>query len=70
MKLLSLVFIALAAALAQAAPLGIDVSSFQPNVNWATVKANGIQFVYIKATEGTGRCASATAQFSYLNLVI
>ncbi|KAF9287124.1 hypothetical protein BGZ68_002227 [Mortierella alpina] len=33
---------------------GIDVSGYQPNVNWAQVKANGVQFAYIKATEGTG----------------
>ncbi|PGH23473.1 hypothetical protein AJ80_02427 [Polytolypa hystricis UAMH7299] len=32
---------------------GIDVSGWQPSVNWQQVKANGIQFVYIKATEGT-----------------
>lgn len=35
-------------------PKGIDVSSHQPNVNWGSVKANGVQFAYIKATEGTG----------------
>jgi len=34
-------------------PLGIDVSSHQPSVNWAAVAANGISFAYIKATEGT-----------------
>ncbi|KIJ08264.1 glycoside hydrolase family 25 protein [Paxillus involutus ATCC 200175] len=34
-------------------PQGIDVSSYQPNVNWATVKKNDIAFAYIKATEGT-----------------
>lgn len=38
----------------RAAPQGIDVSSYQPNIDWATVKANGIAFAYIKATEGTG----------------
>jgi hypothetical protein len=38
---------------ARAQPQGIDVSGFQPNVNWATVKANGISFAFIKATEGT-----------------
>ena len=37
----------------RASPLGIDVSDFQPSINWNTVKANGVQFVYIKATEGT-----------------
>jgi len=35
-------------------PRGIDVSHWQgPNINWTRVKANGIQFAYIKATEGT-----------------
>ncbi|KAF9560560.1 hypothetical protein EC968_006108 [Mortierella alpina] len=37
-----------------AQPKGIDVSGYQPNINWATVKANGIEFAFIKATEGTG----------------
>lgn len=32
---------------------GIDVSSWQGNVDWSTVK--GIAFSYIKATEGTGK---------------
>lgn len=36
-----------------AAPHGIDVSAHQPGVNWNAVKANGIEFAYIKATEGT-----------------
>lgn len=38
----------------RANPQGIDVSSYQPSVNWATVKANGVSFAFIKATEGTG----------------
>jgi GH25 family lysozyme M1 (1,4-beta-N-acetylmuramidase) len=60
MKLLSVVSLALIAVTRasplgkRAAPQGIDVSGYQPNINWASVKANGIQFVYIKATEGTG----------------
>ena len=37
----------------RASILGIDVSGYQPNINWNTVKANGVKFVYIKATEGT-----------------
>ncbi|KAF8875071.1 glycoside hydrolase superfamily [Infundibulicybe gibba] len=37
----------------RAQPQGIDVSGFQPSVNWAIVKANGLSFAYIKATEGT-----------------
>ncbi|KAF2861048.1 glycoside hydrolase family 25 protein [Piedraia hortae CBS 480.64] len=32
---------------------GFDVSSFQPNVNFASAHSGGLQFVYIKATEGT-----------------
>lgn len=31
---------------------GIDVSRYQGNVDWAKVKASGITFVFIKATEG------------------
>lgn len=34
-------------------PQGIDVSNYQTNINWSTVKANGVTFAYIKATEGT-----------------
>ncbi|KAJ7223687.1 glycoside hydrolase family 25 protein [Mycena haematopus] len=37
----------------RAQPQGIDVSHFQGTVNWASIKANGISFVYIKATEAT-----------------
>ncbi len=37
-----------------AQPLGIDVSSLQGNVDWATAAANRAKFVYIKATEATG----------------
>jgi GH25 family lysozyme M1 (1,4-beta-N-acetylmuramidase) len=36
-----------------AMPKGIDVSGYQPNVNWNTVKSNGVTWAYIKATEGT-----------------
>jgi GH25 family lysozyme M1 (1,4-beta-N-acetylmuramidase) len=32
---------------------GMDVSNYQGAVNWAAAKANGAQFAYIKATEGT-----------------
>jgi GH25 family lysozyme M1 (1,4-beta-N-acetylmuramidase) len=32
---------------------GLDVSSYQGNVNWTTVKNNGAKFAYVKATEGT-----------------
>ena len=34
-------------------PLGIDVSDYQPDVDWDTAVKSGIKFVYIKATEGT-----------------
>ncbi|CAL1699500.1 unnamed protein product [Somion occarium] len=37
----------------RANPQGIDVSHWQGTINWNTVKANGVSFVYIKATEGT-----------------
>ncbi|KAK7044879.1 secreted hydrolase [Favolaschia claudopus] len=37
----------------RAQPQGIDVSHFQATVNWANVKASGVSFAYIKATEGT-----------------
>lgn len=33
---------------------GIDVSHFQGVVDWPRVAASGIQFCFIKATEGTG----------------
>ncbi len=34
-------------------PQGLDVSSYQGDVDWTTVKADGAQFSYVKATEGT-----------------
>jgi len=34
-------------------PPGIDVSHYQGTINWASVKSAGIQWAYIKATEGT-----------------
>ncbi len=37
-----------------AQPAGMDVSSLQGNVDWATAATNGATFVYIKATEATG----------------
>lgn len=40
----------------RANPQGIDVSHWQGTINWNTVKANGVSFVYIKATEGTSEC--------------
>ncbi|KAH0836409.1 hypothetical protein J3R83DRAFT_8010 [Lanmaoa asiatica] len=57
MKYLASLALALAVARAtltkRSSPLGIDVSDYQPNIDWTTVVDNGIQFVYIKATEGT-----------------
>jgi lysozyme len=42
---------------AQAQPpgyvLGLDVSSYQGNINWTSVKNSGRQFAFAKATEGT-----------------
>jgi GH25 family lysozyme M1 (1,4-beta-N-acetylmuramidase) len=32
---------------------GLDVSSWQGNVDWSTVAANGARFAFVKATEGT-----------------
>jgi GH25 family lysozyme M1 (1,4-beta-N-acetylmuramidase) len=37
-----------------ARPLGIDVSSYQGNINWSSVAGAGISFAWAKATEGTG----------------
>jgi len=45
--------VALLPAAVQAAVSGIDVSDYQESVDFAAVKANGVEFVYIKATEGT-----------------
>ncbi len=46
---------------ASSPPPGIDVSHYQGTINWASVKSAGIQFAWIKATEGTG---TKDAQFS------
>ena len=40
----------------RALPKGIDVSGWQTSINWASVKASGVTFAYIKATEGTSMC--------------
>lgn len=34
--------------------MGIDVSSHQRDIDWAQVRADGIGFAYLKATEGAG----------------
>lgn len=36
----------------QGLPLGMDVSGWQPTVDWAAAWANGARFAYIKASEG------------------
>ena len=54
----------LSAAPAQAAPAGlpgIDVSHYQGSIDWGAVKSSGVQFAYIKATEGTSVTDSAFA---------
>ena len=38
---------------AQSNPTGIDVSHWQGSINWTSVKNAGVDFAYIKATEGT-----------------
>lgn len=47
-------------------PPGIDVSHWQGSINWSSVKAAGIQFAYIKATEGT-TYKDPTFSANYLN---
>jgi GH25 family lysozyme M1 (1,4-beta-N-acetylmuramidase) len=37
---------------------GIDVSHWQGEMDWARAKAQGVQFAFIKATEGTGHTDS------------
>lgn len=45
--------------------LGIDVSSYQPTINWASVKASGRSFAFVKATEGkTYTSSTLSAQMS------
>ncbi len=36
------------------AMLGLDVSDHQPSIDWSTVRSDGAQFAYVKATEGIG----------------
>ncbi|WP_435644524.1 GH25 family lysozyme [Streptomyces sp. H49] len=42
-----------AAAAVGTGPAGLDVSHYQNNVDWTSVKNNGAAFAYVKATEGT-----------------
>jgi GH25 family lysozyme M1 (1,4-beta-N-acetylmuramidase) len=41
--------------------LGVDVSAYQPHVDWASVKAKGAKFAYVKATEGVKYTSSTFA---------
>lgn len=47
-------------------PPGIDVSHYQGTIDWSSVKSAGIQFAYIKATEGT-TYKDPTFSANYLN---
>lgn len=71
MKYLASLALALAVAHATPAkrfnPQGIDVSGYQPDVDWTTVVNNGVQFVYIKATEGTCSAIQSTFLFHVLS---
>lgn len=54
-------------------PPGVDVSHYQGTINWSSVKAAGIQFAWIKATEGTSYTDpefSANYLHAYNNKVI
>lgn len=45
--------------------MGIDVSGWQPTVNWSAEYAMGARFAYVKATEGTGyKSPSFASQYS------
>lgn len=43
---------------------GIDVSAAQGNINWTAVANGGVQFAYIKATEGNGTDQQFTANWT------
>jgi GH25 family lysozyme M1 (1,4-beta-N-acetylmuramidase) len=46
-------------------PGGVDVSSYQPGFNWPQAAAQGIQFAYVKATQGiTYRNPEFAAQYN------
>jgi GH25 family lysozyme M1 (1,4-beta-N-acetylmuramidase) len=42
--------------------LGVDVSAYQPHVDWSSVKAKGAKFAYVKATEGVKYTSSTFSQ--------
>ena len=59
----------------RADPKGIDVSDFTTGVNFKNVKSNGIDFVYIKATEGTSQFFTSdhfleNRNFAYIQLLV
>ena len=39
--------------LSMARPLGVDVSSYQGTVDWASAYSGGVRFAIVKATEGS-----------------
>jgi len=45
-------------------PQGMDVASYQGNVDWATAAGNGAQFAYVKATEASGTAAYRNPYFA------
>ena len=47
---------------------GMDVSGWQPAVNWSAEYANGARFAYVKATEGIGYRSEAFND-QYLSLI-
>lgn len=40
-------------------PQGIDISHFQGEVDWSALKSDGLDFVAIKASQGTGYSQSS-----------
>ncbi|MDL2397527.1 glycoside hydrolase family 25 protein [Rhizobium mayense] len=42
---------------------GIDISKWQGDINWQSVKSSGVAFVFIKATEGKDRIDPRFAQY-------
>jgi GH25 family lysozyme M1 (1,4-beta-N-acetylmuramidase) len=59
---LSLAITSTTASAAPAGLRGLDVSSYQGNVNWSSVYANGARWAYVKATEGAGYTNAYFAQ--------
>jgi GH25 family lysozyme M1 (1,4-beta-N-acetylmuramidase) len=41
---------------------GIDVSAWEPNIDWRAVKNSGIEFAFVKATEGVSHVDQTFAQ--------